>query len=96
MVTEVDPQGQTRDFGKRKTFVYYDPYNPDKSASFAHLKYEDSARLRASLIIQNHVDSLSEIKNKLEGRRATVADLARMDSIEEMLTRLSEMKIIDP
>ena len=60
------------------------------------MKYEDSARLRASLIIQNHVDSLSEIKNKLEGRRATVADLARMDSIEEMLTRLSEMKIIDP
>ena len=25
-----------------------------------------------------------------------MADLARMDSIEEMLTRLSEMKIIDP
>lgn len=51
LVTEVDPAGQTRDFSKRKSFVYYDPYNPDKSASFAHLKYEDEARLRASLIV---------------------------------------------
>ena len=55
MVTEVDPSGQTRDFSKRKSFVYYDPYNPDRSASFAHLKYEDEAKLRASLIVQNHL-----------------------------------------
>jgi len=63
MVAEVDPQGTTRDFSKRKSFVYYDPYNPDKSSSFAHLKYEDSAKLRASLIVQNHVESLQEISD---------------------------------
>ena len=51
MVTEIDPSGSVRDFSKRKSFVYYDPYNPDKSNSFAHLKYEDSAKLRASLIV---------------------------------------------
>ena len=51
LVTEADPAGQSRDFSQRKSFVYYDPYNPDNSASFAHLKYEDSAKLRASLIV---------------------------------------------
>ena len=29
MVAALDPSGETRDFGKRKSFVYYDPYNPD-------------------------------------------------------------------
>ena len=51
MVQEVDPNGLSRDFSKRKSFVYYDPYNPDKSSSFAHLRYEDSAKMRASLIV---------------------------------------------
>ena len=51
VVTELDPSGSTRDFSKRKSFAYYDPYNPDNSGAFAHLKYEDSARLRASLVV---------------------------------------------
>lgn len=51
LVTELDPSGSARDFTKRKSFVYYDPYNPDRSSSFAHLRYEDSAKLRASLIV---------------------------------------------
>ena len=29
MVAEIDPSGSTRDFSKRKSFTYYDPYNPD-------------------------------------------------------------------
>ena len=51
LVTEIDPSGASSDFNKRKSFVYYDPYNPDRSASFAHLRYEDEARLRASLVV---------------------------------------------
>ena len=62
LVTEVDPAGQTRDFAKRKSFTYYDPYNPDNSAAFAHLRYEDDSRLRASLIVQNHREALDEIE----------------------------------
>ncbi len=58
MVTEIDPSGSFKDFSKRKSFVYYDPYNPDKSSSFAHLRYEDEAKLRASLIVQYHIESL--------------------------------------
>jgi len=51
MVAEVDPNGLSRDFSKRKSFAYYDPYNPDVSATFASLRYEDSAKMRASLIV---------------------------------------------
>ena len=61
MVTEMDPQGTTRDFSKRKAFAYYDPYNPDKTSSFAHLRYEDDAKMRASLIVRQHLESLQEI-----------------------------------
>jgi hypothetical protein len=74
MVTEIDPSGSSRDFSKRKSFVYYDPYNPDRSASFAHLRYEDSAKMRASLIVQQHRESLNEIEGMLKGRKSTVAD----------------------
>ena len=74
MVAEVDPNGLSRDFTRRKSFVYYDPYNPDKSASFAHLRYEDSDRLRASLIVKQHQEALEEIEALLSDGRATVAD----------------------
>ena len=96
MVTEIDPSGSSRDFSKRKSFTYYDPYNPDRSASFAHLKYEDSAKMRASLIVQQHRESLGEIEALLRGRNQSVADAQRFDSIKEMLDRLSDMKITDP
>lgn len=81
LVTEADPAGQTRDFSKRKSFVYYDPYNPDNSASFAHLRYEDEARLRASLVIQNHKEAIKDIKESLRGRNVSVADRQRFESI---------------
>ncbi len=77
MVAEIDPSGTTRDFGKRKSFAYYDPYNPDQSSSFAHLRYEDSARLRASLIIEQHKSALADIENQMRGRNVSVADKQR-------------------
>ena len=55
---EVDPNGATRDFTKRKAFNYYDPYNPDESRQFAGLKYEDEIKLRASLVIDVHKKDL--------------------------------------
>ena len=75
MVSEIDPNGNSRDFSKRKSFVYYDPYNPDKSASFAHLRYEDTAKMRASLIVQQHFEALDEIEAQLSVSRAQTADL---------------------
>lgn len=54
MAQEIDPSGTTRDFSKRKSFVYYDPYNPERSTAFAHLEYEGEERNRASLIVEMH------------------------------------------
>jgi len=96
MVSEVDPNGVSRDFAKRKSFVYYDPYNPDSSASFAHLRYEDEAKMRASLIVQQHLEAIQEIETHLDSSRASVADFQRFESIKQMLDRLSDMKITDP
>ena len=31
--------GTMMDFRTRKTFVYYDPYNPDESSEFAYLRF---------------------------------------------------------
>ena len=58
LVTEIDPAGSTKDFSKRKSFVVYDPYNPDQTASFAHLRYEDEAKMRASLVVQYHSEAV--------------------------------------
>ena len=96
LVTELDPSGASRDFTKRKSFVYYDPYNPDRSSSFAHLRYEDNAKMRASLIVQQHTEALSVIETQLGGRGVSVADKQRFESVREMLDRLSDMKITDP
>lgn len=96
MVTEVDPSGSSRDYSKRKSFVYYDPYNPDKSTSFAHLRYEDDEKMRASLIIQSHHESLADIEKQIRGQRSSVADKQRFDHIKLMLDRLNDMKIVDP
>ncbi len=38
-------------FGLRKSFVYYDPYEPDFEVSQTYLKFEDSERLRASIVL---------------------------------------------
>ena len=97
MVTEIDPAGATRDFSVRKSFVYYDPYNPEVSSSFAHLKFEDDAKLRASLVVQQHIETLDDIESQMRGRnsRASVADIQRFEAIRQMLDRLNDMKIID-
>ena len=96
LVTEIDPSGSTRDFKKRKSFVYYDPYNPDRSASFAHLRYEDEAKMRASLVVQQYADSLQDIKEEMKSNQASVANQKRYRSINEMLDRLNDIKITDP
>ena len=96
MVTEVDPSGTSQEFNRRKSFHFYDPYNPDNQSGFAHLRYESEAKLRASLIVQQHRDSLAEIESQLKHNKVSVADKQRMESIKDMLDRLTDMKITDP
>lgn len=40
VIDEVDSV-EIMNFKQRKAFVYFDPYNPDESVTYAHLKYED-------------------------------------------------------
>ena len=58
MAQQIDPSGESRDFSKRKKFNYYDPYNPTDETEFAHLKYEDEAKFRASVIVDLHKQNL--------------------------------------
>ena len=58
MAQQIDPSGESRDFSKRKKFNYYDPYNPTDETEFAHLKYEDEAKFRASVIVDIHKQNL--------------------------------------
>lgn len=38
-------------FSLRKSFVYYDPYEPDQAVQYAYLKFEDQEKLRASVVL---------------------------------------------
>ena len=65
LVAQIDPSGDSRDYTKRKSFLLYDPYNPESSSAFASLRYEDSDKLRASLVIQQHIEALTEITEEI-------------------------------
>lgn len=52
MVSEAmneDTEGKFKNFGQRKSYAAYDPYNP--ASQFENLKYEDEMKLRASLVV---------------------------------------------
>jgi hypothetical protein len=49
-------------FNIRKSFVYYDPYDPDESVATAYLKFEDRDNLRASIVLDYY-------KNEIEAMR---------------------------
>ena len=46
---EDDQEGSFREFGQRKAYTAYDPYN--WQAHYASLRYEDSRKHTASLVI---------------------------------------------
>ena len=50
-------------FSLRKSFVYYDPYEPDNAVAYAYLKFEDQEKLRASVVLdyyKKEIQSLSD------------------------------------
>ena len=57
---ENDPTGSVRDFSRRKAISFEDPYNEE--THFAHLKYEDEIRMRASLVVDVKKTELEELK----------------------------------
>ena len=55
-----DQTGSFRDFGQRKAYTAYDPYN--WQAHYASLRYEDEQKHRASVVVQMQSEALDEIK----------------------------------
>lgn len=47
----------------RKSFVYYDPYEPDESVAYAYLKFEDEQKLRASVILDVYKQQIQAVKD---------------------------------
>ena len=49
-----DGVGLVQDFSKGKSFVHFDPYGEDSmfESYYSALKYEDSMKLRASIVLE--------------------------------------------
>ena len=50
-LTEQASGNQISNFSMRKSFVYYDPYEPAESVTYSYLKFEDEQKLRASVVL---------------------------------------------
>ena len=86
-----DPSGMYKEYSKRKAYQNFDPYSEE--SQFASLRYEDEIRLRASIVIDVQIQSLQELfakKNELN-----FTDRERLQQVETLLNRLSDIKIID-
>lgn len=57
---EADPEGRYKNFGERKAFSAYDPYN--HTNFFSHLRYEDEIKLRASIVIDEQMRALTDLR----------------------------------
>jgi len=55
-----DPSGSFMNFGQRKAYTTYDPYNWE--SQYASIRYEDEVKLRASIVIDVQKSSLDQIQ----------------------------------
>jgi hypothetical protein len=55
LAQSVDPNNESSDYRKKKTFNFYDPYGNEDDKAFAHLHFEDQIQMRASITVQMHL-----------------------------------------
>ena len=80
-----------QNFSLRKSFVYYDPYEPDQAVAYAYLKFEDSQKLRASVVLdyyRKEVESASDDS-------LSFADKERKQQVLKLIDYLGSLKVID-
>ena len=65
LTQQEDASGISKDFSKRKSFVSYDPYNPNLHQDFIGLKYDDNPRTKASLVVDMHSRSIVELGKEM-------------------------------
>lgn len=90
-LTEQISGSSIANFGIRKSFVYYDPYEPDESVTYAYLKFEDQQKLRASVVLDLYKKEVSTLKDE----DLTYADKERKEQVLKLINYLGQLKVVD-
>ena len=75
----------------RKSFAYYDPYEPDQSVTYTHFKFEDETKLRASVVLDYYRKEVERISDD----SLSFADKERKEQVLKLIDYLGSLKIID-
>ena len=78
-------------FSLRKSFVYYDPYEPDNAVAYAYLKFEDQEKLRASVVLDYYKKEIQSLSDD----SLSFADKERKGQVLKLIDYLSSVKVID-
>jgi len=92
LAQQVDPTNSASDFSRKKTFNFYDPYNSTEANHFAALRFDDKARLSASIVVDVHGQNLTELK---ANKGLSFTDKERLNQIEILMDQLNHIKILD-
>lgn len=76
-------------FNVRKSFVYYDPYEPDESITYSYLKFEDEHKLRASVVLDFYRKEVEAIE------APSHADKERKQQVLKLVQYLGQLKVVD-
>ena len=88
-----DGVGLVQDFSKGKSFVHFDPYGEDSmmESYYSALKYEDSTKLRASIVLEAYSKQVEGI----EQDGLSFEDKERYERVIALLDYMRNIKIID-
>jgi len=98
LTQNVDSLGVSADFRKRKSFMYYDPYNEDvNETNSTMLRYAaDDDLERASIVVAQFQTQFEKINEEIRPNKSVgFIEHERMKQIELLLERLDSVKIID-
>jgi hypothetical protein len=90
-LTEELNGGALSNFSMRKSFVYYDPYEPDNSVAYAYLKFEDQEKLRASVVLDFYRKEIESISDD----SLSFSDKERKQQVLRLIDYLTSVKVID-
>ena len=78
-------------FNVRKSFVYYDPYEPNDAVTYSYLKFEDQEKLRASVVLDYYKKEIES----LEDDSLLFADKERKQQVIKLIDYLGQLKVVD-
>ena len=78
-------------FNVRKSFVYYDPYEPNDAVTYSYLKFEDQEKLQASVVLDFYKKEIES----LEDDSLSFADKERKQQVIKLIDYLGQLKVVD-